>query len=106
MVYKWHFSCQLGDGLCHRSHLLREPETTIDVRETDFNDMKCWVGFPIYAEIPRFFGKLPIVYANKNWPIFKHQVSNEKILACLGYMGDEILPSYMGIVINHYEDPY
>ena len=24
--------CQLGDGLCHRSHLLREPETTIDRR--------------------------------------------------------------------------
>ena len=30
MVYKWYFSCQLGDGLCHRSHLLGEPETTID----------------------------------------------------------------------------
>ena len=29
-VYQWHFSCQLGDGLCHRSHLLGEPETTID----------------------------------------------------------------------------
>ncbi len=25
-----YFSCQLGDGLCHRSHLLGEPETTID----------------------------------------------------------------------------
>ena len=23
--YKWYFSCQLGDGLCHRSHLLGEP---------------------------------------------------------------------------------
>ena len=23
-------SCQLGDGLCHRSHLLGEPKTTID----------------------------------------------------------------------------
>ena len=21
----WYFSCQLGDGLCHRSHLLGEP---------------------------------------------------------------------------------
>ena len=31
--YKWYISgiyCQLGDGLCHRSHLLGEPETTID----------------------------------------------------------------------------
>ena len=30
---KWYISgicCQLGDGLCHRSHLLGEPETTID----------------------------------------------------------------------------
>ena len=27
---KWYFSCELGDGLCHRSHLLGEPETTID----------------------------------------------------------------------------
>ena len=25
MVYKWHSSCQLGDGLCYRSYLLGEP---------------------------------------------------------------------------------
>ena len=25
MVYKWYLYCQLGDGLCHRSHLLGEP---------------------------------------------------------------------------------
>ncbi len=32
MVYKWYsIYCQLGDGLCHRSHLLGEPETTIDI---------------------------------------------------------------------------
>ena len=24
----------------------------------------------------------------------------------LGYKGDEILPSYIGIMINHYKDPY
>ena len=23
-----------------------------------------------------------------------------------GYIGDEKLPSYMGIIINHYKDPY
>ena len=23
-----------------------------------------------------------------------------------GFLGDAILPSYMGIIINHYEDPY
>ena len=31
MVYKWYFHSQLGDGLCHRSHLLGEPERTIDL---------------------------------------------------------------------------
>ena len=37
----------------------------------------------------------------------KIQMSNEKRApACLGYIGDEILPSYMGIIINHYKDPY
>ena len=26
---------------------------------------------------------------------------------CLGdLLGDEILPSYMGIILNHYKDPY
>ena len=25
---------------------------------------------------------------------------------CLGYVGDEILPSYVGIIINHDKDPY
>ena len=24
---------------------------------------------------------------------------------CLGYIGDEILPSYVGVIINHYKDP-
>ena len=25
---------------------------------------------------------------------------------CLGYIGDEILPNYMGILISQYKDPY
>ena len=24
----------------------------------------------------------------------------------LGYIGDDILPMYIGIIINHYKDPY
>ena len=24
----------------------------------------------------------------------------------LGYIGDEILPNYIGIIISHYKDPY
>ena len=30
------------------------------------------------------------------------QLSHEKYPGCLGYIGDEILPSYIGITINHY----
>ena len=38
--------------------------------------------------------------------MFRIQLSNEKNPGCLGYIGDEILPSYIGIIINHYKDPY
>ncbi len=31
----------------------------------------------------------------------------KKTLVCwLVYIGDEILPSYIGIIVNHYKDPY
>ena len=35
------------------------------------------------------------------------QMSNEKGTPCcsLGYVGDEILPSYAGIFVDHYKDP-
>ena len=33
-------------------------------------------------------------------------LSNEKKRpCCLGYRGDEILPSYVGIIMRHYKDP-
>ena len=35
-----------------------------------------------------------------------YHMSNEKNPGWLGYLGDEILPSYIGIVINHEKDPY
>ena len=31
----------------------------------------------------------------------KRELSNEKDPGWLGYKGDEILPSYIGIIINH-----
>ena len=40
---------------------------------------------------------------------FNHflQMSNEKNPCCLGYIGNEKLPSYyIGITINHSKDPY
>ena len=33
-------------------------------------------------------------------------MSNEQDLGCLGYIGDEILPSYVRIIVKHYKDPY
>ena len=34
-------------------------------------------------------------------------LSNEKRApSCLRYIGDEILPSYVAIIISHYKDPY
>ena len=33
-------------------------------------------------------------------------LSSDQNPGCLGYIGDEILPSYMGIIISHYKDPY
>ncbi len=37
----------------------------------------------------------------------KNSLSNEKRApGCLVYIGDEILPSYIGIIKNYYKDPY
>ena len=34
------------------------------------------------------------------------QLSNGKNPGWLGYIGDQKLPSYIGIIIKHYKDPY
>ena len=39
-------------------------------------------------------------------PHFFCCMSNEKSPACLGCIGDEILPNYIGILISQYKDPY
>ncbi len=41
-----------------------------------------------------------------SWGAGKAHMINEKDPGCLGYLGDEILPSYVGITINHYKYPY
>ena len=44
--------------------------------------------------------------AHVSWMVgFGWQLSNEKTLVWLFDIGDEILPSYIGIIINHYKDP-
>ncbi len=40
-----------------------------------------------------------------NWDLQCH-VSNEKNPGYLEFVGDEILPSYIGILIIHCKDPY
>ena len=42
----------------------------------------------------------------KSWWFYFIQMSNEKKWVCLGHIGNEILPSYMGITITYYKDPY
>ena len=39
-------------------------------------------------------------------PVYNVHLSHEKNPGWLGYIGDEILPSCIGIIINHYKDPY
>ena len=35
-----------------------------------------------------------------------HVSSDQFTLGWLGYIGDEILPTYIGIIMRHYKDPY
>ena len=52
-------------------------------------------NFPLIGTIKK------VVYTTKG------QLSNEKRApGCLVYIGDEKLPSYVGIIINHYKYPY
>ena len=42
----------------------------------------------------------------KNPPKTQRLSNETRAPGCLGLIGDEILPSYMGIIRNHYKDPY
>ena len=35
-----------------------------------------------------------------------NHLSNEKNPRWSGYIGDDKLPNYIGIIVNHYNDPY
>ena len=37
---------------------------------------------------------------------YETHLSNERQPCWLGYLGDDKLPSFKGITINHYKDPY
>ena len=45
-------------------------------------------------------------YISEDTHHFFAYLSNDKDLGWLGYIGDYKLPSYIGIIINHYKDPY
>ena len=40
------------------------------------------------------------------WLVMIPRLSHEQSPGWLGYIGDELLPSNIGIIINHYKDPY
>ena len=55
----------------------------------------------IAAGIMTFLGrnkKIQLRWAVNEWPV--------GAIGHLLYIGDEILPSYIGIIISHYKDPY
>ncbi len=62
-------------------------------------------GFNPCEKYARQNGSFPQAWMKiKN--VWKHHLSNEKNLGCLGYIGDDILPSYKGIIRNHCKGPY
>ena len=55
-----------------------------------------WVRYLRYELLRRVLS----LYGGENF-----EVSNEKYPRCLVYIGDDVLPSYDGIIIYHYNDP-
>ena len=54
-------------------------------------------------------GMILQVGESSNWVgliSFLHLSNEKRPPGCLVYIGDEILPSYIGILINHCKDPY
>ena len=45
------------------------------------------------------------LYSESSRPV-DDQIEPRKNPGWLGYIGDEILPNYIGIIINHYKDPH
>ncbi len=39
------------------------------------------------------------------WVVVVSHLNEKRAPGWLRYIGDEILPSYMGIIINHYKEP-
>ena len=68
------------------------------------------IGKPVNQKgwwFQRFFVVFLAYYMGKWSNSHRIHVSNEKrALGWLGYIGDEILPSYIGILTSHYKDPY
>ena len=53
---------------------------------------------------PRNKGLIAGLIKGNQWlPLISPAISGG---VCLGFIGDDILPSYMGIITNHYKDPY
>ena len=72
------------------------------------NGLACWFGAQLVVWGPRIGVRAPRLPIQESKPLNapNQQLSNEKNLGWLGYTRDDILPSYIGIIINHYKDPY
>ena len=82
-------------------------------KPVDKSGISCPDAHGLGSSFPQVF-QFP--YAIKNWskcveasltpPQAGINCAMKKKPGLLGYIGDEILPRYIGIVINHYKDPY
>ena len=64
-------------------------------------------GIKNSLKIPREQGSYPQVSISTSWSsLYISHMSNEKTLGWLFLIGDDKLPSYMGIMISQYKDPY
>ena len=73
-----------------------------------FGLQKGWMVLPTVRYIcllPLSCGNMLLLHKNsylEATPTRPVHLSNEKKLGWLGYIGDGLLPSYLGIIVNHY----
>ena len=74
-----------------------------------------WVIFPystdnwgneFATEACRTFSEYPSLGSTEFQAHLKDMSNEKRVLGCLGYIGNEKLPNYVGIIVNHFKDPY
>ena len=76
-------------------------------RTKDIYGQMAWHGMTVMNPSLIFVSILSIIESLRNMSLHVEQLSSEGSPGCLGYIGDyRTVPSYVGIMMNHYMDPY